>query len=172
MGKAGTILGLIGLILGAGGIGLGSFAWLTVSNLENQLVNLDVKTTWYKENDTTFSCVPSYTYLTFSGLTIEFELGANELVYFSFTAWARITHIVSDWSLLYVYFRVDGIIDNSRYIRVGTYDGDLYDDFSISLQDVREDLPIGVHNVTIAIYGSSTGNYISDSSLFVQKLSN
>ncbi|MHA2284005.1 MAG: hypothetical protein ACXAC5_24470 [Promethearchaeota archaeon] len=170
MGRGGTILGLIGLILGAGGIGLGGFAWLTVSNLETQLLNFGVQTTWYKENDTTFSSFPSGTYLTFSGLTIEFQLGSNESVYFSFTAWARITRVPGDWSLLWVYFRVDGILDTSRCIRIGTWDGDSFDDFSISLQDVRQDLPIGVHNVTVAIYGTSSGNYISDSSLFVQRL--
>ncbi|MBY8985517.1 MAG: hypothetical protein KGD65_10635 [Candidatus Lokiarchaeota archaeon] len=61
MGKGGTILGLIGLILGAGGIGLGGFAWLSVSTLENQIVNIGEQTTWYKENETTFQCNPPNT---------------------------------------------------------------------------------------------------------------
>jgi len=51
LGKGGTVLGLIGLILGAGGIGLVGYAWLSVSNLEKQ-VNIYEQTSWFRENDT------------------------------------------------------------------------------------------------------------------------
>jgi hypothetical protein len=169
LGKGGTVLGVIGLILGAAGLGLGGFVWLNVSNLENQIINTPVQTTWYKENGTTFSSDPTFTYLTFSGLTIEFELGINESVYFSFMAWAHIEPITF-WSTISVYFRVDGITDTSLRAEVGTYSGDETAHFMIPLQDVRQDLSMGVHNVTVAVYGTSTANYISDSSLLVQRL--
>ncbi len=172
MGKGGAILGLIGLILGAGGIGLGGFAWLTVSNLETQLLNFGVQTTWYKENDTAFVCNPPNTYLTFSGLTIEFELGVNESVYFSFMAWAHTEGITLAWSRIWVYFRVDGVIDTDQHAEIGTFNGVGTVNFMIPLQDVRYDLLAGVHNVTVAVYGTSSANYISDSSLFIQKLTN
>jgi len=169
MGRGGTVLGLIGLILGAGGLGLGGFAWLSVSNLENQVKNYCEQTTWYRENGTTFVCNPPHTYLTFSGLTIEFELGLNESVYFSFMAWSH-TEQVAGWSLIRVYFRVDGILDTNQYAEVGTYNGDEIVNFMIPLQDVRQDLSIGVHTVTVVVYGTYAGNYISRSSLFVQRL--
>lgn len=169
MGRGGTIFGLIGLILGAGGIGLGGFAWLSVSNLENQVVNSYNQATWYRENETAFVCNPPNTYLTFLGLTIEFELGVNEAVYFSFMAWAHTEQVVG-WSRIWVFFRVDGILDTDRRAEVGTYNGDENVNFMIPLQDVRYDLLPGIHTVTIAIYGTTTANYISHSSLFVQKL--
>jgi len=39
----------------------------------------------------------------------------------------------------------------------------------IHLQDVRDDLSPGVHNVTVVIRGDPAANYIWKSSLFVQK---
>jgi hypothetical protein len=171
LGKGGTILGLIGLILGAGGIGLGGFAWLTVSNLGTQVGNLYEQTTWYKQNATSFYCNPPNIYLTFIGLTIEFELGLEDSVHFSFMAWAH-TESTIGWSRLWVYFRVDGIIDTDQHAEVGTHDGDETVHFMIPLQDVRNDLPSGLHTVTVVVYGTSSAIYISDSSLFVQKLTN
>ena len=169
MGKCGTILGLTGLILGAGGIGIGGFAWLSISTLENQIVNIGEQTTWYKENETTFQCNPPNTYLTFTGLIIEFELGTNESVYLSFMAWAHTEQIVR-WSKIWLYFRIDGILDMDQHAEVGTFNGDETVNFMIPLQDVRDDLSTGIHTVTIDIYGSSSVNYISHSSLFVQKI--
>ena len=171
MGKGGTILSLIGLILGAGGIGLGGYAWVIASNLENRVETIYEQTTWYKENETTFQCNPPNLYLTFSGLTIEFELGVNESVYFSFMAWAHTEPIVG-WSKIWIYFRIDGIRDVDQHAEVGTYNGDEMANFMIPLQDVRDDLSTGIHTITIDIYGTSSANYISHSSLFVQKLTN
>ena len=37
MGKGSAALGIIGLILAAGGLGLGGLAWLSVSSIENQV---------------------------------------------------------------------------------------------------------------------------------------
>lgn len=171
MGRGTTILGVFGLILGLGGIGLGGYAWYSVSILKNQAINWGAQNTWYKENDTTFICNPPLSYLTFTGLAIEFELGTNESVYFSFMAWAH-TEPIAGWSKIWVYFRVDGLIDTDQHAEVGTYNGGETVNFMIPLQDVREDLASGTHVVTLVVYGTSSANYISESSLFVQKLTN
>jgi hypothetical protein len=44
--------------------------------------------------------------------------------------------------------------------------------FMINLQTVRTDLSAGMHIVTAMVYGESTANYISQSTLYVQKFSN
>jgi len=171
LGRGGTILGLTGLVLGAGGLGLGGFAWLSVSSLETQVGNFYTQTTWYRENETAIVTNPPHTDHIFYGLTIEFELGLNESVYFSFMAWAHSEPVTGAWSLIRVYFCVDGIIDTDEHAEVGTYDGDEIVNCMIPLQDVRQDLLVGVHNVTIAVYGTYSGDFIHDSSLFFQKLS-
>lgn len=166
MGRSGTILGVIGLIMAAVGLGLGGFAWLSLSSLENQVANFSEQSTWYKNNETYIACIPGNP-VTFSGLTLEFKLGLNESVYFIFMAQA---HLEPDsaWSQITVYFKVDGFIETDHYATVGLYNS-AYANLMISLQLKRHDLSPGVHNVTIVIVGTSSGNYIHYSSLFVQK---
>ena len=166
MGKGSAALGIIELILGAGGLGLGGLAWLSISTVENQVDSFSEQNTWYKFNDSVFICDPA-TYLTFSGLMVEFELGPNESVYFSFTARAH-TEAVPGWSRITVYFRVDGIFEFDPSAEVGTYNGAFTVNFMLTLQHVRNDLSPGVHNVTVAIRGDSTANYIHYSTLLVQ----
>ena len=172
MGKSGTTLGIISLILAAGGLGLGSLAWVSVIHIETQVASFSEQNTWYRYNGTAFNCDPASTYLTFSGLTVEFELGTGESVYFSFNAQAHTEDVPSSWSRIYVYFRVDGIMQFDPSAEVGCYFGDYgILDFMLNLQDVRDDLAPGTHHVTIVIWGDTTANYIHKSSLFVQKVS-
>jgi hypothetical protein len=168
MGKIGAILGIIGIILGAGGLGLGGYMWISLSRVENQVNSISGQTTWYRYNETALASDPAYNYIPFIGLTIEFELGFNESVYFNFMA---LTHLepAAMWSQIYAYFRVDGITDTSHYALVGLYNGQTAS-LMITLQHKRFDLSLGEHNVTIVIYGTSSGNYIYRSSLFVQRL--
>ena len=168
MGKGSTILGVIGLILGASALGLGGFAWLSVLNVETQVASFSEQTTWYRYNETALVCNPPSAFITFSGLMIEFELGPNEFVHFSFTTRAHIEP-VAGWSRITVYFQVDGTVEPDPSAEVGTYFGDFQVNFMIHLQGVRNDLSPGVHSVTVNIRGTSSANYIFQSMLFVQK---
>ena len=169
MGKGSTILGLLGLIAGASALGLGTFAWITASSLENQVVSYSEQMTWYKYNGTTFSCIPPFTYIWFKGLTIEFELGHNESVFFSFTSRAH-TEPVAEWSQITIYFRIDGLILTNPNAVVGTYNGAHTANFMINLQTVRDNLSPGDHTVSVLVYGTTSANYIYESTLFVQKV--
>ena len=160
----------MGLILGLGGLGLGGLAWLSVSSLENQVVSLREQNTWYRYNGTNFVCNPANTYLTFSGLLVEFELGPNESVYLSFTARAHTEQIPGWWSRISVYFTVDGSFEWDPSAQVGTYDGAFMINFMLHLEYIKHDLSPGEHNVTVIIYGDSSGNYIHESMLIVQKI--
>ena len=168
MSRSGTILGIIGLILGAGGLGLGGYMWISLSKVENQVATISEQSSWYKFNETSFNSDPVYNYIPFWGLTIEFELGTNESVYFNFIASAHLEPSGgTQWSQIYAYFRVDGITDTVHRATVGLYNGGTAT-LMITLQHKRYDLSQGAHTVTVVIYGSSTGNYIYRSSLFVQ----
>ena len=169
MGKGSTVLGIIALILGAGGLGLGGLAWISVSRVETQVANLSEQNIWYRYNETTFRCDPIQTYITFTGLTIEFELGPNESVYFSFTSRAHTEQNIGAWSRILILFRVDGISRLNPNAEVGAYNVGFTMHSMIFLQDVRDDLSPGVHNVTVVINGDPASNYIFKSSLFVQK---
>ncbi|MFX1328795.1 MAG: hypothetical protein ACFE91_11765 [Promethearchaeota archaeon] len=167
MGKGSTALGVIGLILAAGGLGFGGFALLSVSRVEKQVARFSEQNLWYKFNDTTFNSDPIYSYLTYSGLLLEFELGPNESVYVSFTARAHI-EVKTGWSRITIYFKIDGVLETDPSAEVGMYDGAFIVNFMLTLQHVRHDISPGLHNVTVVIYGDYSGNYIYKSSLFVQ----
>jgi hypothetical protein len=169
MGKSGTILGIIGLILGAGGLGLGGYVWVSLSRVESQVDINSEQSTWYRYNDTTINSNPAFSYIQHIGLTIEFSLGSNESVYFSFMGTVHLEPS-GGWSQIYAYFRVNGITDTGHSAMVGLYNGGTAT-LMISLQHKRHDLSQGTHSVTIVIYGTLTGNYIYDSSLYVQRIS-
>ena len=169
MGKGNVVLGLIGLILGAGGLGLGTFTWITTTSLESQAVNYSEQMTWFRYNGSAFNCDPPYTYKVFIGLTVEFEMEQNESVLFSFMSRAH-TEPVSGWSQIFVFFRIDGIILTNPNAAVGTYNGAHITIFMMNLQTVRHNLSPGVHNVSVFVYGTSSANYIWESTLFVQKV--
>jgi len=163
-------LPILAIILAIGGIALGGFTFITVSRIETQVANFSDQNSWYRFNGTNFNTDPVYTYLVFEGLIVEFEVGTGESVYFSFTCRAHIETILGAWSFISVFFRVDGLIATSPNAQVGVYDAPsiftVHD--MVHLQDVRDNLTPGSHNVTVAIYGFSTANYIWESSLFVQ----
>ena len=165
MGKGNTVLGLITLILAAGGLGLGGLAWI-----ETQSEDVSIPTSWFKYNTTSFYADPVGWYVHFEGLTIEFELGPGEAVYFSFSCQAHV-EVTTGWSRISVFFRVDDLTSLTPSTQVGMYNGGFTNHYSVNLQYIRDDLLPGVHNVTPVITSSYSGNYIKYSSLFVQTIS-
>jgi hypothetical protein len=176
MGIGRPALPILGILLAISGLVLGAFTFTSVSRLETQVANItdDIdQNSWYKYNGTTFNSDPTVTYLTFTGLTIDFELEPDEEVYFSFTSRAHTEPVLPGpaWSRIYVFFRVDGLFQSDPSAEVGMYNGAFTINHMIHLQAVRSDLSSGSHTVTVVIYGDSTANYIWKSSLFVQTVS-
>jgi len=176
MGIERPVLPIFGILLAVSGLVLGAINFTSVSRIEAQvgdITDLIEQNSWYKYNATTFNSDPTGTYLTFSGLTIDFVLGPNESAYFSFTSRAHTEPILPGpaWSRIFVFFRVDGIFQSDPSAEVGMYGGTFTINHMIHLQTVRSDLSSGSHTVTVVIYGDSTANYIWKSSLFVQTVS-
>jgi len=50
MGKGGTVLGLIGIIIGAGGLAFGLISWSSINTIQNNLGNFEnnnMSKAWY-----------------------------------------------------------------------------------------------------------------------------
>ena len=156
--------------MATGSLALGGFAWLSVSRVETHVANFSDQNAWYKYYEPPFYCYPTDTDITFSVLTITFELRPNESIYFSFTAQTFTDLVASDWSRVTVFFKVDGIVEPDPSAEVGMYNGGFATNFMIHLQTVRHDLSSGIHNVTVVIRGYITANYVSESTLFAQKV--
>lgn len=168
MGNGRPAVPILAIILAISSLTLGAFTFISVSRIETQVTNLLERNSWYRFNGTNFNTNPVYSYLTFEGLIIEFEVGTGESVYFSFTCRAHIEAVLTAWSYISVFFSVDGFMATSPNAQVGMYNGAFTIHEMIYLQDVRYNLMLGTHNVTVVIYGFSTANYILESSLFVQ----
>ncbi|MFW9829127.1 MAG: hypothetical protein ACFFEY_16235, partial [Candidatus Thorarchaeota archaeon] len=89
MGNGRPAVPILAIILAISGLTLGAFTFISVSRIETQVTNLLERNSWYRFNGTNFNTNPVYSYLTFEGLIIEFEVGTGESVYFSFTCRAH-----------------------------------------------------------------------------------
>ena len=162
MGKGGVVLGLIGILIGAGGLGFGFFNWIMLqTNAENN-------ETWYKSDNTTFAVSPAATVLELTNLTISFELTSTASVYMSFSCVAEIFPL-GGTSTIFFFYKVDGVVLTNPTAVVGNVNaGSLRGYFSVNLQHYIENMSPGMHNVTPQVSSGTDINLISEMSLFVQ----
>ena len=64
MGKGGAVLGLLGMLLGAGGLGFAFIVWNNQNTLETQLTGLAPQDIWYRYYEDIFDVDVQNTYLT------------------------------------------------------------------------------------------------------------
>ena len=168
MGKGGVILGIIGILIGAGGLVFGFIAWNSVNSLQTNQIGTDV---WYTENDGPFTVTPAYTVIELSVINITFELDSVSSIYLSFACRATVYPILG-YSSIFFFFILDGVNIDHPASRVGNYQGgSTRDYFSVSLQHFIEDLAIGNHNVTLGVSTEYAGGILTDMTLFMQSYS-
>ena len=162
MAKGGIVLGLIGILLGAGGLGFGIFTW---SVLQTNAENTE---TWYKSDDTTFAVSPAATVLELTNLTITFELTSTASVYMSFSCVVEIFPLGGS-STVFFFYKVDGVILSNPTVEVGNVNaGSLRGYYSVNLQHYIENMSPGMHNITPQVSSGTDINLLSEMSLFVQ----
>ena len=162
MGKGAAVLGLIGILIGTGGLTFGIIGWSSSLNFNN------LNNTFYSQNDGPFAINPAFTVLKIPNLNVSFTLSSSASVYLSFTCHASIT-AASGSSTAFFYFAIDGILYNTIYNRVGTYQGGSTTDlFAVHLQHVITSMATGSHNITIRVSTDNTGNFLTDMTLYVQ----
>ena len=97
MGKGGIILGLIGLLLGAGGLGFG------IINFMNQ------PTIYYSYHDMEFYPSPVSTYVPITNIALVFEIGGQVSLHLLFTCSARCFGDAVSFSDLFFYFMINDL---------------------------------------------------------------
>jgi len=171
--KVFALLGIVGLIIGAVGLGLGASALTELARIESQLDIISEDTHehngWYKRLDSAVYSNPNFTNIPITELTITFELESNEAVYFSYMAGVTLVPN-SGLSFIGINFRVDGIQLLNPYNTFGVKNVSAVNHYStITLQLYKDDLSAGIHNVTVDILGSHVGNNVVLNTLYVQK---
>jgi hypothetical protein len=172
MGKGGTILGLIGILIGAGGLAIGFIAWSSMTAIQTELNNYDsIHNTFYTNNSGPYTVTPAFTVLEIPNLNITFELSTPASIYLSFACYAEITPS-GGTSSVFFFFNIDGVDILSTISRVGSFQGGSTDDyFSVNLQLVIENMAMGSHNVSVSVSTEATVNVLSYMTLYIRTFS-
>ena len=153
MGKGGTALAVIALLLGAAGLGFGLMSWLNIGQSANE---------WYDYVD--LDGISSTNVEAISGLSVSASVESGESLYISFTGTLRCDGL---WAVFYIY--IDNLITSGRTRTsresVGGY---LY--YSVAIQHINNTLSPGTHTVTVWAETDDVGTQISDCVLFVQAI--
>ena len=166
MGKGGTIIGIIGILLGAGGLGFGFIAW---NNQNSMQANLAAQDIWYQYDGDFFIGNPIDTYLQIPNMSIVFDLATTASIHILFMCKAIISPIPTDYSGMSFYFNIDGIRLTGPRADIGSYEGTSTTDYySVALQHFIPSFSSGSHNISVMVYSESNPNSIYFCSLTIQ----
>ena len=168
MGKGGIILGIIGIILGAGGLGFGFIIWTDQSSIQEELDKYTPRDTWYGYHEGIYDVDTINTYLLIPNMNLSIDLSKVCSIDLLFTCQA-FTLGTGGRSDLGFYFGIDGLIISNPNIRVGTYDGTPTTYYhSVSLEYFSEGWSVGTHNISVFFRSTVDINSIQYCALFVQ----
>ncbi|MFX0000346.1 MAG: hypothetical protein ACFE9Q_09310 [Candidatus Hodarchaeota archaeon] len=169
MGKGGAILGLIGILLGAGGLGFAFIIWNTQNNIQSQMIGLEPQETWYRYYGAIYDVTTINTYLTIPNMSLTIDLKTQASIYLLFTGVAYLEGSVSGRSDLIFNYYLDEIIISDPVARVGTFYGNnTYYYQSVSLQYFIEGWSAGPHNISMFVRSTVAINSIGYCTLIVQ----
>ncbi len=185
MGKGGTVLGLIGIILGAGGLGFGYFIWAGQATLATNLTDTqnnqgtlasdlaDTQNTlalhdiWYSYYTSIF--LPPYLdYGVIPNISIVVDLVAPVSLHLLFVSAAKCLPDPVEFRDLFFYFMIDDVRLTSPWTRVGPFEGvSTYEYSSVSLQHFIPVMPPGVYNITVVALSEYSANFIRESTFSI-----
>ncbi|MEJ2249698.1 MAG: hypothetical protein P8Y97_08570 [Candidatus Lokiarchaeota archaeon] len=164
MGKGGVVLGIIGILLGAGGIGYGFFLWINQNNLQNSVGSQKI---WHSSYNSIYT-PPELEYVTIPNMSILIELNSPVSLHLLFTSSAKIIND-SGFSDILFYFMLNDVRLTSPFTRVGTYQGVAeYNYYSVVLQKFYEKITPGMYNFTIQVISEYGANFLRESEFFIQ----
>ena len=157
MGKGGVVLGLLALLLGAGGLGFG------VINFMNQPTN------YYSYHDTDYTPTPAMVYIPIPTLSIVFEIRGPVSLHLLFTCSARCYGDSVSFSDLFFYFMINDVQQTDMpWARTGGYESNTnYEYSTVSLQHYFTLTTAGIYNITVVVLSESAGNHIREASLWI-----
>jgi len=154
MGKGGIIIGILGLLLGAGGLTMGLITFIDQQKMDF----------WYDYEEATYH-PPDLEYKTIPNLYIIVELSAPATLYILFSTSTRILPNPASFADIIFYFWIDGIRLLDPTTRAGPFEGDAtYQYYPVALQHLQT-FSAGNHNISIVVWSETAGNMIRSSSI-------
>ena len=158
MGKGGIVLGLLALLLGAGGLGFG------VINFMGQPTN------YYSYHDTEFYPNPAGVYFPIPNLALVLEISGPVSLHLLFTCSAICLGDIASFSDLFFYFKINDVQQTAMpWARTGGHESSSDSDYTtVALQHYFTLTTPGVYNITVEVLSERIGNFIRQSSLWIQ----
>lgn len=171
MAKGGIVLGIIGMLLGAGGIGFGFLAWSNQAGIQaslidaqNQLISQNV---WSISYDNIYY-PPQGVYNPIPNMSLIIDLGVPVSLHLLFTSSARIWSDPSSFSDIFFHFMLDSVQIPESWTRVGSYKGTAsYEYHSVVMQQFIQVISPGIYNFTIDILSENASNFIRESTFTI-----
>ena len=163
MAKSGAVLGIIGILIGVGGLGFGIVNWMSQPTIPYE-------PQWYNYRDTDYTPSPAMIYIPIPDISIVFALEVPMSLHLLFTCSARCLGDAVSFSDLFFYFMINSVQQTDMpWTRVGSYESNTnYEYYSVSLQHVIDLVTPGIYNITVVVLTERIGNFIRESSLWIQ----
>jgi hypothetical protein len=159
MGKGGVVLGLIGLLIGAGGLTLGLITFIGQQRMDF----------WYDYEEAQYY-PPDLEYQTIADLYVIVDLDAPSTLHILFTTSTRILPNPASFADIIFYFWIDGVRLLDPITRAGPYEGDAtYQYYPVALQHLQA-FSAGTHNISIVVWSETAGNMIRSSSIAINRV--
>ena len=173
MGKGGIILGLIGLLLGAGALGLGYINYMNNINYMNPPTidyNVNRPVVYYSYRDTDFTPTPAMVHIPIPDLELVFEIEDPVSLHLLFTCSARCYGDTVSFSDLFFYIMINDVRETDMsWARTGGYESNTnYEYSTVTLQHYFTLTTPGIYNITVTILTESAGNFIREASLWIR----
>jgi hypothetical protein len=158
MAKGGIILGIIALILGAGGLGFGLITWIDQGKTDF----------WYDYKEDIYT-PPDLVYETVPDLFVIVSLDTTATIHILFTTSTRILPNPGSYADMIFYFWIDGVRLSDPFTRAGPFQGTAtYQYYPVVLQHSLI-LSAGIHNISISVISETAGNFMRSSCLAVTR---
>ena len=169
MAKSGATLGILGILLGVGGLGFGIVNWMNQPTIPT-IPTIPYEPHWYTYHNTEFYPSPAMEYKPIPNLSIVLTLERDMALHLLFTCSARCFADAVSYSDLFFYFMVNDVQQVLwPWTRTGTHEGASDSDYySVSLQHYIDLLTPGTYNFTVVVLTERAGNFIRQSSFWIQ----
>ena len=160
MGKKSTLIALIAIIFGAGGIGFGAFTMVNFQAQLNAISNRSgVVHSWYDETPIQYDA--NSTYVPIPYLSVDIVVNAGEHVYISYMAYAILESAQAEFKIC-INNRAEEYTEVTSFL-IGTIN------MCVTMQCVNNSIDPGTYTVTVwAIKEMGTSCRINRNSLFAQ----
>ena len=167
MGKGGIILGLIGFLLGASGLGLGVINFMNQPTID---YSVNGPTIYYSYRDTDYMPDPEGVYISIPNISLVFEIGGPVSLHLLFTCSARCFNDSASFSDLFFYFMINDVRQTDMpWARTGGYESNTnYEYSTVSLQHYFTLTTPGEYNITVVVLSESIPNHIREASLWIR----